>query len=72
MDSSACRAQGEAVELAINLIERFIREIDRKFERVGVFPSAKSWERMTYLVYKQFLENGYRPTQPESNFTRNF
>jgi len=53
-----------------NPIERFIRELDRKFERVGVFPSARSWERMTYLVYRQLLERGYRPTQPKSNFTR--
>ena len=53
-----------------NPIERFIRELDRKFERVGVFPSARSWERMTYLVYRQLLEGGYRPTQPQSNFTR--
>lgn len=53
-----------------NPIERFIRELDRKFERVGVFPSVRSWERMTYLVYRQLLESGYRPTQPQSNFTR--
>ena len=53
-----------------NPIERFIRELDRKFERVGVFPSARSWERTTYLVYRQLLEHGYRPTQPKSNFTR--
>ena len=53
-----------------NPIERFIRELDRKFERVGVFPSARSWERTTYLVYRQLLEHGYRPTQPKSTFTR--
>jgi len=53
-----------------NPIERFIRELDRKFERIGVFPSVRSWERMTYLVYRQLLERGYRPTQPQSNFTR--
>ena len=53
-----------------NPIERFIRELDRKFERVGVFPSVRTWERMTYLVYRQLLERGYRPTQPQSNFTR--
>ena len=53
-----------------NPIERFIRELDRKFERVGVFPSARSWERMTYLVYRQLLEAGYRPTRPHSTFTR--
>ena len=41
-----------------------------KFERVGVFPSARSWERTTYLVYRQLLEHGYRPTQHKSDFTR--
>lgn len=53
-----------------NPIERFIRELDRKFERVGVFPSARSWERMTYVVYRQLLDGGYRPTRPHSTFTR--
>jgi len=53
-----------------NPIERFIRELDRKFERVGVFPNARSWERTTYLVYRHLLEHGYRPTQLKSNFTR--
>jgi len=53
-----------------NPIERFIRELNRKFKRIGVFPSPRSWERMTYLVYRQLLERGYRPTQPHSNFTR--
>ena len=33
-----------------NPIERFIRELDGKFERVGIFPSAASWERATYRV----------------------
>jgi len=27
-------------------------------------------QRMAYLVYRQLLERGYRPTQPQSNFTR--
>jgi len=53
-----------------NPIERFIRELDRKFERVGVFPGARSWERMTYLVYRQLLDRGYRPTRPYPTFTR--
>ena len=53
-----------------NPIERFIRELDRKFERIGVFPSAKSWERTTYLLYRQLLERGYRPLRPNSSFTR--
>ena len=53
-----------------NPIERFIRELDRKFERIGLFPSARSWERATYIVYRQLLEQGYRPTQHKSTFTR--
>ncbi len=44
-------------------IERFIREPDRKFERIGIFPSLKGWERTTCLGYMQLLEGGYRPTQ---------
>jgi len=53
-----------------NPIERFIRELDRKFERVGVFPSALSWERATYIVYRQLLERGYRPTRPQTTSTQ--
>jgi len=53
-----------------NPIERFIRELDRKFERVGIFPSSKSWERITYIVYRQLLERGYRPTKQQIAFTR--
>jgi len=52
-----------------NPIERFIRELDRKFERIGVFPGAASWERTTYLVYRQLLERGYRPTHPKFTST---
>ena len=53
-----------------NPIERFIRELDRKFERIGVFPSAQSWERTTYIVYRQLLEQGYSPTRAKLTFTR--
>jgi transposase-like protein len=52
-----------------NPIERFIGELDKKFERVGVFPSVRSWERITYLVYRQLLERGYRPTRTKPLFT---
>lgn len=52
-----------------NPIERFIGELDKKFERVGVFPTARSWERATYLVYRQLLERGYRPTRTKRPFT---
>jgi len=53
-----------------NPIERFIGELDRKFERVGVFPSRRSWERTTYLVYRQLLQRGYRPLRPHFTSTR--
>ncbi len=53
-----------------NPIERFILELDRKFERVGVFPSPRSWERLTYLVYRQLAHLGYAPIQHRVAFTR--
>ena len=53
-----------------NPVERFIRELDRKFERMGVFPTVASWERATYLVYRQLLERGYRPTRSKTPFTQ--
>ena len=52
-------------------IERFIRELDRKFERVGIFRSAASWDRATHLVYRQLAKRGYRPIQHQITFTRN-
>jgi len=53
-----------------NPAERFILELDRKFERMGAFPSALSWERTTYLVYRQLLERGYQPTRSKTTFTQ--
>jgi putative transposase len=53
-----------------NPIERFIRELERKFERVGVFPSPGSWERLTYLVYRQLAHRGYAPIRHVVAFTR--
>ena len=35
-----------------NPIERFIRELDRKFERIGVFPSAASWVSPNPLLHE--------------------
>lgn len=48
-----------------NPLERFIRELDRKIERVEVFPSPKSWERCTYLCWKELKTGGYAPTKPK-------
>ena len=53
-----------------NPVERFILELDRKFERVGVFPSPRSWERLTYLVYRQLAHRGYAPIHHRIAFTR--
>ena len=65
----ACRSRLKTT----NPIERFIRELDRKFERVGIFPSSASWERCTWAVWTELKTNGYAPTQPpphHSTFTR--
>lgn len=53
-----------------NPIERFILELDRKFERVGVFPHAQSWERLTFLTYRQLVTRGYAPIRHHVTFTR--
>jgi len=52
-----------------NPLERFIRELNRKFARIGVFPSPRSWERITFLVYRHLLEANYKPTQTHPTFT---
>jgi len=46
-----------------NPIERFIRELNKKFRKVGIFPSARSWERATYLVWRKLITAGYAPTR---------
>ena len=54
-------------------LERFIRELNRKFHLVGVFPSSKSWERATYLLWLDIKTQGYAPTTlstPKSLFTQ--
>lgn len=53
-----------------NPLERFILELDRKFERVGVFASPRSCERLTYLVYRQLAHRGYAPIRHRVAFTR--
>jgi len=46
-----------------NPIERFIRELNKKTHKVGTYPSAWSWERMTYLVWEKLRTHGYAPTR---------
>jgi transposase-like protein len=53
-----------------NPLERFILELDRKFERIGVFPHARSWERITFLAYRQLVARGYAPIRHRVAFTR--
>lgn len=48
-----------------NPIERFIRELNRKTNKVGAYPSAQSWERATYLVWRKLQTDGYAPTRPK-------
>jgi transposase-like protein len=45
-----------------NPIERLIRELNRKTNKVGPYPSAKSWERATYLLWQKLQAQGYAPT----------
>ena len=55
-------------------IERFIRQLNRKFKAVGIFPSEASWERATYLAWRDLKTNGYAPTLCQSHqilLTRN-
>ena len=57
-----------------NPVERFIRELNRKSKQVGVYPSAQSWERHTYLVWKNLQTTGYAPTVRQAQqtlFTQN-
>jgi len=54
-----------------NPIERFIRELDRKFEQAGPYPNARSWERATYLVYSELRDRGYAAFRRRHDFTRN-
>ena len=54
-----------------NPIERLIRELERKFEQAGPYPSARSWERATYLVYRELQHCGYAPLRRQHTFTRN-
>ncbi len=52
-----------------NPIERFIKELNKKYRKVGIFPSAKSWERATYLVWRKLQTGGYAPTTGQTVLT---
>lgn len=45
-----------------NPLERLIRELNKKTRKAGIWPSAKSWERATYLVWRKLQTQGYAPT----------
>jgi putative transposase len=53
-----------------NPMERFIRELNRKFGPMGVFANAHSWERATYVTWKYLCSEGY-PNSSSAAFTRN-
>lgn len=55
-----------------NPLERFIRELDRKIDQVGVFPSDRSWERTTYLCWRDLKTGGYAPTKTKLHFTHRY
>jgi putative transposase len=53
-----------------NPLERFIKELNRKIRQVGVFPSDRSWDRMTYLSW-HYLQSGGYPHSSSPHFTHN-
>ena len=50
-------------------VERFIRELNRKFRQMGAFANPQSWERATYLVWRHLKPRGYR-NSTKNLFTR--
>ncbi len=42
--------------------DEFIREPDRTFAQASIFCNARSWERLTYVVYRSLEERGYAPS----------
>lgn len=52
-----------------NPIERFIKELNRKIIQIGVFPSAKSWERCTWLTWQRLQTDRYGRTKPSPSQT---
>jgi transposase-like protein len=53
-----------------NPLERLIKELNRKISQVGVFPSDRSWDRMTYLTW-HYLQSGGYPNSSQYHFTHN-
>lgn len=53
-----------------NPLERFIKELNRKIRQVGVFPSDRSWDRMTYLTW-HYLQSGGYPNSSQHHFAQN-
>jgi len=54
----------------IERFERFIKELNRKIKEVGVFPSDRSWDRITYLTW-HYLKSGGYPNSSKYLFTHN-
>jgi putative transposase len=53
-----------------NPIERLIKELNRKANQIGIFPSSASWERCTWLVWQKLEQTGYAPTRAKNLFTQ--
>jgi transposase-like protein len=49
-----------------NPIARFIRELSKKIQKVGIFPGARSLERATYLVWRKLQQQRYGRTARRS------
>lgn len=54
-----------------NVLERFIKELNRKFRQVGVFANAQSWERLTFILYQHRVHQRYAPLTMRHPFTPN-
>ena len=54
-----------------NPVERFIRELNRRFSMMGAFTDERSWERATYLVWKHLKLAGY-PNRTQIHFTPDY
>ena len=52
-----------------NPVERFLEELNRRFNMMGSFANAQSWERATYLMWKHLKLAGY-PNMSKNDFTR--
>jgi len=52
-----------------NAIERFTRELNRRFKTMGAFANAASWERATYLMWKHLKLARIPAWQPKAIHT---